>query len=154
MSEPAPGIALTGKTFGKAIPILRVRNVAESIRYYVEHLGFHLEWQTEIIASVARDQCNVFLSQGDQGHAGSWIWLGVPDAVAVFRELSAKGAIIRQGPTNFVWAQEIQVQDPDGNVLRLGSEPTEEPFGPWLDMEGRLWHWNTEQQQWMLQQPA
>jgi hypothetical protein len=26
-------------------------------------------------------------------------------------------------PTNFPWALEMHVEDPDGNVLRLGSEP-------------------------------
>ena len=34
----------------------------------------------------------------------------------------------------------MQVEDPDGNVLRMGSEPKEgEPFGEWMDMEGRVW---------------
>jgi hypothetical protein len=34
----------------------------------------------------------------------------------------------------------MQVADPDGNVLRVGSDPRpDQPFGPWLDMEGRLW---------------
>jgi hypothetical protein len=36
----------------------------------------------------------------------------------------------------------MQVEDADGNVLRLGSEPKkDEPFGPWLDMDGRTWDW-------------
>ena len=34
-----------------------------------------------------------------------------------------RGAPIRLPPTNFSWALEIQVEDPDGNVLRFGSEP-------------------------------
>jgi hypothetical protein len=35
---------------------------------------------------------------------------------------------------------EIQVEDPDGNVLRMGSEPREnEPTGEWLDMNGVRW---------------
>jgi hypothetical protein len=34
----------------------------------------------------------------------------------------------------------MHVQDPDGNVLRLGSENKPgEPFGDWLDMHGILW---------------
>lgn len=32
----------------------------------------------------------------------------------------------------------MQVEDLDGNVLRLGSEPKEnQPTGEWLDMDGR-----------------
>jgi hypothetical protein len=34
----------------------------------------------------------------------------------------------------------MQVEDLDGNILRLGSEPHEgEPFGEWLDMHGFRW---------------
>jgi hypothetical protein len=29
-------------------------------------------------------------------------------------------------PTNYSWAVEMQIEDPDGNVLRLGSEPRTE----------------------------
>ena len=89
---------------------------------------------------MSRDRSCIFLSEGDQGNPGSWIWIGVPDAEAVHDELVAEGAKIRQGPTNFRWALEIQVEDPDGNVIRLGSDPIEgRPFGPWKDMHGQLW---------------
>jgi hypothetical protein len=45
------------------------------------------------------------------------------------------GAKIRHPPTNYSWALEMQVEDLDGNVLRLGSAPrTGEPDGEWLDM--------------------
>lgn len=48
--------------------------------------------------------------------------------------------MIRQPPTNFSWACEIEIQDPVGNVMRIGSEPKKGvPFGPWLDMNGRRW---------------
>ena len=42
--------------------------------------------------------------------------------------------------TNYEWAYEMQIADPDGNVLRIGSEPKpNEPFGEWLDMHGGRW---------------
>ena len=47
---------------------------------------------------------------------------------------------IRQAPTNFQWAFEMQVEDLDGNILRFGSDPIEnQPYGPWKDMRGDLW---------------
>jgi hypothetical protein len=68
------------------------------------------------------------------------VWIGVPDVTTLHEELVAKGAMIRQPPTNFEWALEMQLTDLDGNVLRLGSEPLPgRPFGPWLDMHGRYW---------------
>jgi len=89
---------------------------------------------------VSRDKCHLFLSQGDQGHVGSWVWIGVEDATALFEEYQRTGAKIRHPPTNYQWAYEMQVEDIDGNVLRLGSEPKEnESFGEWLDMNGKNW---------------
>jgi hypothetical protein len=33
----------------------------------------------------------------------------------------------------------MQAEDPDGNVLRFGSDPKkDEPFGPFMDMHGQL----------------
>ena len=60
-----------------------------------------------------------------QGQPGTWIWIGVEDAAALFEEYKARGATIRQEPTNYSWAYEMRVEDPDGHVLRIGSEPME-----------------------------
>jgi catechol 2,3-dioxygenase-like lactoylglutathione lyase family enzyme len=126
---------------GHAIPIFRVAQLDPSIQYYVERLGFHLDWKHEsLFASVTRGHCTIFLSEGDQGHSGTWTWIGVSDAEMLAEELRTTGATIRHPPTNYSWAYEMQVQDPDGNVLRFGSDPkADEPFGEFLDMEGRLW---------------
>lgn len=127
-------------TFEGVCPILRVESVAASLEYYVQRLGFKIDWQTPIFASVSRGKCHIFLSKGDQGHPGSWVWIGVEDAVALFAEYQASGAKLRHPPTNYDWALEIQVEDLDGNVLRMGSEPNEdEPSGEWLDMDGQRW---------------
>ncbi|MGC2504675.1 MAG: glyoxalase superfamily protein [Silvibacterium sp.] len=121
-------------------PILRVQSVDASIDYYVHRLGFKIDWQTPGFVSVSRDRCHLFLSEGDQGHLGSWIWIGVEDAAALFGEYQASGAKVRHPPTNYSWAYEMQVEDLDGNVLRLGSDRIEDqPAGEWLDMHGQRW---------------
>lgn len=127
--------------FHPAAPIFRVANLAASLDYYVSVLGFTIDWEYEHnIASVSRGDCCIFLSEPDQGNPGSWAWIGVGDAQALFEEYRAKGAKIRNQPTNYEWAYEMQVEDLDGNVLRLGSEPKEAlPLGPWRDMHGALW---------------
>lgn len=131
----------TSLTFGGVTPILRVQSLAAAVDYYVNVLGFKIDFhEPGIIASVSRDRCCIFLIEGDQGNPGSWVWIGVSDVDALYEVYQSKGALIRQPPTNFSWACEMQIQDPDGNVLRMGSEPKDGvPFGPWLDMHGRRW---------------
>lgn len=53
----------------------------------------------------------------------------------------ARGATIRQPPTNYPWgSREVHVFDPDGHVLRLGADaPAGEPLGTWLDEAGTRW---------------
>ncbi len=134
-AENAPTTIFEGTT-----PILRVQSVEASILYYVQQLGFRLNWQTPYFAGVSRDRCTIFLSQGDQGHTGGWVWVGVSDADALLEEYRRSGAKIRHLPTNYSWAYEMQVEDPDGNILRCGSEPKENaPVGEWLDMNGVRW---------------
>jgi catechol 2,3-dioxygenase-like lactoylglutathione lyase family enzyme len=127
--------------FHASSPILRVLNLAESLAYYENKLGFRTDWNHENqVASVSRGAANIMLCEGDQGLGKAWVYIGVGDVELLFEEYSGKNAKIRQKPTNFSWALEIQVEDLDGNVIRFGSEPKKDaPFGPWLDMHGQFW---------------
>lgn len=127
--------------FGGINPIFRVADLAASLDYYVRVLGFRIDWEfTGVIACVSRDKAAIFLSEGDQGNPGAWVWIGTGDVERVHADLVKRGATIRQPPTNFPWALEMQVADPDGNILRIGSEPLKDrPVGEWLDMYGQRW---------------
>ena len=130
--------------FNRVTPVLRVTDLAASIDSYVRVLGFTMDWRDDdgnSFASVSRGDCHLFLASGDQGHPGSWVWIGVSDVDALHEELLAKGAKVRHPPTNYPWgSRELHVEDPDGNVLRFGSEnKSGEPMGDWLDMRGILW---------------
>jgi catechol 2,3-dioxygenase-like lactoylglutathione lyase family enzyme len=114
----------TRTRFEHANPILRVRSMNDSLRYYVDVLGFrNADWGNDVFTSVTRDGAGIYLCQGGQGAPGTWAWVGVEDADALYDEYRASGAMIRLPPVNFPWAYEMHVQDPDGHVLRFGYEP-------------------------------
>jgi catechol 2,3-dioxygenase-like lactoylglutathione lyase family enzyme len=126
---------------GGIVPIFRVADYAASVAYYVDVLGFKLDWGDGSFGSVTRGRCSLMLCEGSQGHAGTWAWAAVNDADALHEELLERGALIRQPPTNYPWgSREVHVFDPDGHVLRFGAES--EPgavLGPWLDEQGVQW---------------
>jgi Glyoxalase/Bleomycin resistance protein/Dioxygenase superfamily len=126
--------------FGGVNPVFCVANVDASVQYYVQKLGFRKDWGSVGFACVSRDRCSIFLSEGDQGHPGAWVWIGVGDVEMVCDELRRKGAKIRHEPTNYPWALEMQVEDIDGNVLRIGSDAKpDQPTGEWLDRNRVRW---------------
>lgn len=109
--------------FERANPILSVTDMAASLRYYVDLLGFrNADWGTNDFTFVARDDAGIYLCRGGQGKPGTWVWIGVEDVAVLFEEYRASGARIRQAPENYAWAYEMRVEDPDGHVLRFGSE--------------------------------
>lgn len=129
-------------TFGGVTPILRVADLKASLAFYVDALGFTVDWSyLDGFAQVRRGAVALMLCEGDQGQSGTWVYCGVSDADAFYAELCAKQVAVRHPPTNYPWrARELQIADPDGHVLRFASDATDEPFGPWRDGSGTLWH--------------
>ncbi len=110
--------------FENSQPILRVESMQASLRFYVDLLGFeNASWGTDEFTSVNRDRAGIYLCQRGQGRGGAWVWIGVEDVEKLHAEYQARGVAIRLPPTNYRWALEMHVEDPDGNVLRFGSEP-------------------------------
>jgi catechol 2,3-dioxygenase-like lactoylglutathione lyase family enzyme len=121
--------------FEGAAPILSVADITASLRYYVDVLGFsNADWGTDDFTFVKRDAAGIYLCRGGQGRPGTWAWIGVEDAAALYEEYSRSGAKIRGAPRNYPWALEMHVHDPDGHMLRFGSEPLAgQPFDQWED---------------------
>jgi catechol 2,3-dioxygenase-like lactoylglutathione lyase family enzyme len=110
--------------FENSQPILRVENMEASLRFYVDVLGFkNAEWGGEDFTMLTRGGAVIYLCRRDQGRGGAWVWIGVDNAETLYKELVARGVPVRMPPTHHTWAVEIQVEDPDGNVIRFGSDP-------------------------------
>jgi catechol 2,3-dioxygenase-like lactoylglutathione lyase family enzyme len=106
-------------------PILRVKDMMVSRAFYIDILGFkEADWGTDDFTGISRDKSGIYLCKGDQGNPGTWIWVGFDgDIFSLYRQLQARGITIRQPPVNYSWALEMHVEDPDGHVLRFGTEP-------------------------------
>ena len=107
--------------FEHANPILNVANLARSVQYYVDVLGFtNAEWGGDDFTCVTRGGASIYLSEGDQGQPGTWVWLGVEDVANLHDEYRQSGATILQPPETFPWACEMRVVD-DGVGGRSGA---------------------------------
>jgi catechol 2,3-dioxygenase-like lactoylglutathione lyase family enzyme len=111
-------------------PILFVKNMQVSRDFYINILGFEeADWGDDNFTSLSRDDCGIYLCRGEQGNPGTWIWVGFDgDIYSLYNELKEKGVTIRQAPVNHPWALEMHIEDPDGHVLRFGTDPVSEPF--------------------------
>jgi catechol 2,3-dioxygenase-like lactoylglutathione lyase family enzyme len=115
--------------FEGSTPILMVTDMAASVCYYADVLGFqNAAWGTDDFTCVHRDRAGIYLCRGGQGRPGTWAWIGVEDVEALHQEYKASGATIRHVPQNYPWALEMKVEDPDRHVLRFGSDPKPGPF--------------------------
>ena len=134
MTEPADD-------FGAPTPVFRVTDVEASVAYYTQALGFQVQFRWgDDFACVERGKCSIFLTTDNQSQGRVWVWIGVEDARALHAQFEAAGARIRNPPNNFEWGLEMQIEDLDGNVLRIGSErEKDQPLGVWKDGDGVRW---------------
>jgi uncharacterized glyoxalase superfamily protein PhnB len=121
-------------------PILYAQNVARSIAYYVDVLGFRLGWAwsdaeqrflkhgdtaAPTFALVGRGPVHLMLCQQTQGAPGMWLHLDVdkPEQLDALHEAWARsGARILEPPSRRPWNMyEMRVQDLDGHVLRVSA---------------------------------
>ena len=108
------------------IPILRVANLQASLKFYRDTLGFKLDWGgggTDKMCSVSRDDQHIMLCEAAQGNPGTWLWIGVEDIEPLHEQAKRDNLNMVMPPTNFSWAYEFRIADPEGHILRIGSDP-------------------------------
>ncbi len=129
--------------FAGCRPNLLVADVGVSLRFYAEVLGFRVGWRWSgplgrfleadepgpaDTAQVGRDKVLIIFTQKAGEHT-TWLHLDVHSAAQVdglFQEWTDHGAEIAEPPVLRPWGMyEMRVHDPDGNVLRVSSYPTD-----------------------------
>jgi catechol 2,3-dioxygenase-like lactoylglutathione lyase family enzyme len=120
-----------------AIPIFRIFDVAKAKEFYVDFLGFRVDWEHRfdetgpLYMQVSRDGLLLHLSE-HHGDAcpGSTALVQSTGLEAYHREITAKGyRFMRPGIEVAPWnARVMEVIDPFGNRLRF-NEPVETARG-------------------------
>ena len=110
--------------FDKTIPILYSSNVAKSLAYYINILGFEDKWGWEdppTFGGVSRDGVEIFFCEKGQGNPGTWISVFMDNVDEYYETIKAKGANILCPPETMEWnVREMLVEDPDGHKIRFG----------------------------------
>ena len=123
-----------------ARPVFRVSDLAASLAYYCEKLGFKTDWDEggsdSAIAQVSRDGLSLILDRKTyfpKASLPSVLSLTLNDAPsrpaldALHGELVEKGAKVTKPPFKVHWdpnVYEMDVEDPDGNVLMFWGHVT------------------------------
>ncbi|MGA7538073.1 MAG: glyoxalase superfamily protein [Steroidobacteraceae bacterium] len=122
-------------TFGRVIPILRIFDVAKADEFYLDYLGFQVDWDhrfdddAPLYRQVSRGELILHLSEhhGD-GSPGARVRVTMRGVEAFHKELVAKNyGYMRPGLETTPWnTLETGVIDPFGNLIRF-SEAVGEP---------------------------
>jgi catechol 2,3-dioxygenase-like lactoylglutathione lyase family enzyme len=121
---------------GRVIPILRIFSVEKAREFYLDYLGFHLDWEhrfddnAPLYMQVSRNGLVLHLSEhyGD-GSPGSSFQVDFEGVRELNAEISAKNyGYWRPGITQTFWGtDQLNLLDPFGNKIRLCEPKPAEP---------------------------
>jgi catechol 2,3-dioxygenase-like lactoylglutathione lyase family enzyme len=109
--------------------VFTVAEVAASLRFFVDRLGFKVDFQMDdppSYAIIERDAVSLHLmpaSQEARGLGRSSIYVFVAGVDALHGELKSRGCPIESAPEDYFYGmREMSVRDPDGNRVTFGQE--------------------------------
>ena len=116
-------------------PQLRVRDWKRAHQFYVEGLGFQVDWTHQfeagfpVFAQVSREGRALFLTEhaGDCEPGGA-AYLVLDDLDAFYHEVLQRGIVQPEPPSEAPWGRrEMHLLDPDGYRLRFAA-PLHAPY--------------------------
>jgi len=128
MSQPDPRAGTRPIRFLQVIPILRIFDIGKAKEFYVDYLGFAVDWEHRfepglpVYMQVSRGDLTIHLSEhhGDCT-PGSTIFVITTGLRVFHREITAKRyPNLRPGVERMPWnADVMEVLDPFGNRIRF-----------------------------------
>lgn len=112
------------------IPQLRILRADRSLPFYVDGLGFSVDWEHRfepgfpLFVQITREGQTLFLTEHvDDCEVGGAVYLMVPDVDECHRRFLANGVTPAEPPQDTPWdTREMLVKDPDGNRLRFATD--------------------------------
>jgi catechol 2,3-dioxygenase-like lactoylglutathione lyase family enzyme len=107
------------------VPTLRIKELERSRRFYVDGLGFRVDWEWRhepgfpAFVQVSRAGMRLYLSEHEGDcPAGALVHLYVSDVDGWQAELLTRGIVAEHAPVDRPWGnREMLLLDPDGNKL-------------------------------------
>lgn len=119
---------MSDMAFGRVIPILRIFDIAKADEFYLDYLGFKVDWdhrfddKAPLYRQISRGDLILHLSEhhGD-GSPGARLRVMMRGVEAFHREISGKNyRYMRPGIETTPWqTEETGVIDPFGNLIRF-----------------------------------
>ncbi len=112
------------------IPQLRITNAPRSLKFYVDGLGFKIDWEHRfgptypLFVQLTREEQTIFLTEhANDCQVGGACYFIVPNAEQYYVALQARGVTASKPIEVTPWGtHEFIITDPDGNHLRFASE--------------------------------
>jgi len=108
--------------------VLAVPNLANSLAYYRDQLGFSLDFAVEGWAFLSRDRFRLMLGEcadampaHDLGDHSYFAYVTVDDVDALYRELVVNDVTAPNEPADKPWGmREFSIRTPDGHRIMFG----------------------------------
>lgn len=109
--------------FLQGAPVLHVKDVTTTARYYRDVLGFTWDFGDENYSVVWRDNSAIHLVKDAQNPTGIHLFQWVKDVDAYYRDIKNSAAEISGPPTDQAWGgREFTVIDPNGVAIVFGQD--------------------------------
>jgi catechol 2,3-dioxygenase-like lactoylglutathione lyase family enzyme len=130
------------------VPQLRITDARRSLTFYVDGLGFRVDWEHRfgpgfpLFLQLTRAGQSIFLTEHEGDcKVGGAVYITLPDVDAYHRELVSRGIITAEPPSDTPGLpREMVLTDPDGNRLRFAQRsgveaPRSQPLIAVADVE-------------------
>lgn len=110
--------------------VLAVRDLAKSVAFYREKLGFTLDFEVEGWSFLSRDEFRLMLGHcpdevpaGETGNHSWFAYATVEEIDDLYRELGERGVVPTQALEDKTWGmREFAVTTPDGHRIVFGQQ--------------------------------